>query len=106
MQNAILRRVGPPCSLLKWSPDSAYLFSATIGNVFRVWSTDKKWAAERWTIGAGTMQSACWSPCGTFLLFVTSEDPILYRLQFFEEQIFTSEFAITSYRFLILTAIA
>ncbi|XP_037826248.1 aladin [Lucilia sericata] len=88
MQNTALKRVGPPCSLLKWSPDGSCLFSSTVGNVFRVWSCDKKWQPERWTITTGTIQSACWSPCGGFLLFVTSEEPILYRLQFFEEQLF------------------
>ncbi|XP_067622354.1 aladin-like [Eurosta solidaginis] len=52
-QNTPLRRVGPPCSLLKWSPDAANLFSATVGNVFRVWSANKKWTPERWTINCG-----------------------------------------------------
>lgn len=90
-QNTILKRVGPPSSLLKWSPDGASLFSSTVGNVFRVWSCDKKWQPERWTITAGSVQSASWSPCGGFLLFVTTEEPILYRLQFFEEQLFQSK---------------
>ncbi|TMW40060.1 hypothetical protein DOY81_014859 [Sarcophaga bullata] len=88
MQNTALKRVGQPCALLKWSPDGAYLFSSTVGSVFRVWSCDQKWQPERWTITSGYIQSACWSPCGNFLLFVTSEEPILYRLQFFEEHLF------------------
>ncbi|XP_013112380.2 aladin [Stomoxys calcitrans] len=88
MQNTALKRVGPPCSLLKWSPNSSCLFSSTVTNVFRVWACENKWQPERWTITHGSIQSACWSPCGGFLLFVTSEEPILYRLQFFEEQLF------------------
>lgn len=91
MQNTKLKRVGPPCSLLKWSPDGAFLFSGTVSNVFRVWSANKKWSPERWTVAGATIQSACWSPCSTFLIFVTSEDPILYRLQFFEEKLFASK---------------
>ncbi|XP_054731237.1 aladin [Anastrepha obliqua] len=90
MQNMPLRRVGPPCSLLKWSPNGAFLFAATVGNVFRVWSVHKKWTPERWTINTGIVQSACWSPCGNFLLFVTTGDSILYRLNFQSEQVFAS----------------
>lgn len=86
--SSTLKRVGPPCSILKWSPDGSCLFSATVGNVFRVWSSEKHWEPERWTISSGNIQSACWSPCSTFLLFVTSEESTLYRLQFFEEQLF------------------
>ncbi|XP_011181672.1 aladin [Zeugodacus cucurbitae] len=90
LQNTPVRRVGSPCSLLKWSPDGAYLFSATVGSVFRVWSADKKWTPERWTIKCGVVQSACWSPCGNFLLFVTTGDSILYRLHFQDETVFAS----------------
>ncbi|XP_004527384.1 aladin [Ceratitis capitata] len=90
LQNTPLRRVGPPCSLLKWSPNGSFLFSATVGSVFRVWSADKKWTPERWTINYGVVQSACWSPCGNFMLFVTTGDSILYRLHFQDEQVFAS----------------
>ncbi|XP_055389562.1 aladin [Condylostylus longicornis] len=89
IENSPLRRVGPSCSLLKWSPDGSSLFSSTISNVFRVWSTDC-WTPERWTINFGQIQSAAWSPCGKFLLFVTSEESFLYRLQFVEEQLFAT----------------
>ncbi|KAL5275604.1 AAAS family protein [Megaselia abdita] len=92
--SAPLKRVGLPCSLLKWSPDGTSLFSSTVGNVFRVWATEKKWVPDRWTIGSGSIQSAQWSPCNSFLLFVNSNEPILYQLQFVEEQLFTSNFVI------------
>lgn len=90
-KNTPLKRVGPPCSLLKWSPDRSYLFSATIGNVFRVWTT-KNWTPERWTISKGHIQSAVWSPCSKFLLFITSEESTLYKLQFIEDQLFASKY--------------
>uniref|UniRef100_A0A1A9ZRI3 Aladin seven-bladed propeller domain-containing protein n=1 Tax=Glossina pallidipes TaxID=7398 RepID=A0A1A9ZRI3_GLOPL len=88
MESIALKRVGPRCSLLKWSPDGSCLFSATVGNVCRVWYTERKWQPERWAISKGHIQSACWSPCADFLLFITSEESILYRLQFVEEQLF------------------
>ncbi|XP_055840899.1 aladin [Episyrphus balteatus] len=88
--SSTLKRVGPPCSILKWSPDGSCLFSATVGNVFRVWSAEKHWEPERWTVANGYIQSACWSPCSSFLLFVTSDESTLYRLQFFEEQLFAT----------------
>lgn len=91
--SAPLKRVGLPCSLLKWSPDGTSLFSSTVGNVFRVWATEKNWTPDRWTIGNGSIQSAEWSPCNSFLLFVNSNEPILYQLQFVEEQLFTSNFS-------------
>lgn len=87
--NEPLKRVGPPSSLLKFSPDGSRLFSSTIGTVFRVWDT-QNWMPERWTVPNGTIRSAVWSPCGGYLLFVTSDEPILYSLQFIEQQLFAS----------------
>lgn len=40
----------------------------------------KQWTAERWNTTQGRVQSACWSPCASILLFVTSEETILYSL--------------------------
>lgn len=88
--NEPLKRVGPPSSLLKFSPDGSRLFTSTVGTVFRVWNT-QNWMPERWTVPNGTIQSAVWSPCGGYLLFVTTEEPILYSLQFIEQQLFASE---------------
>lgn len=84
-----MRRVGHPCSLVKWSPDDSKLFSATVGGVFRVWDT-KQWTPERWCVKSGTVQSAAWSPCGLHLLFVTTEDQFIYALKFANEQLFNS----------------
>lgn len=88
-RNTPLKRVGHPCSLIKWSPDNSKLFSATVGGVFRVWYTEK-WTPERWSVKCGTIQSVAWSPCGLHLLFVTTEDQIIYALKFANEQLFNS----------------
>lgn len=85
--NSPLKRVGASCSFIAWSPSSARLCSSTVSNVFRVWHTES-WTPERWTIEKGAIQSAVWSPCGSYLLFVTTEEPFLYNLSFLEEQIF------------------
>uniref|UniRef100_A0A1A9VZT6 Aladin seven-bladed propeller domain-containing protein n=1 Tax=Glossina brevipalpis TaxID=37001 RepID=A0A1A9VZT6_9MUSC len=90
MRNTALKRIWPACSLLKWSPDGSRLFSATVNNVFRIWYIENKWQPERWTIQNGYIQSACWSPCSNFLLFITSEDKVLYCLHFAEEVVFKS----------------
>lgn len=49
-----------------------------------MWDTDK-WVPERWTIASGRVQAACWSPCGSVLLFATSEEPTIYSLKFYKE---------------------
>lgn len=85
-----LKRIGLPASLLFWSPNSQLLFASTIGNVFRVWNTDK-WSPERWTIPKGSIQSAAWSPCSNHLIFITTSDTILYRLCFVDEQLYQSK---------------
>lgn len=85
-----LRRLGAPCTQVKWSPDGCRLFSATMGSVFRVWNANK-WTPERWTVGVGTIQSLTWSPCGSQMVFVTTEEPCLYALHFIEEQVFSSK---------------
>lgn len=82
-----LKRIGLPCALIKWSPNSHRIFTSTIGNVFRVWETNK-WTPQRWTMPIGSIQSAAWSPCSNHLLFVTVNEPILYRLCFVEDQIY------------------
>lgn len=88
-RNTPLKRVGHPCSLIKWSPDGSKLFSSTVGGVFRVWYTEK-WTPERWSVKCGTIQSVAWSPCGLHLLFVTTEDHFIYALKFANEQLFNS----------------
>lgn len=82
-----LKRIGMPCALVQWSPNNQQLFTSTIGSVFRVWNSDK-WTTERWTIPTGAVQSAAWSPCSNHLLFVTTDQPILYSLCFIEEQLY------------------
>ncbi|XP_065086100.1 aladin-like [Ochlerotatus camptorhynchus] len=84
-----LRRVGPPCALLKWCPTGSRLCSTTVSNVFRVWQTDK-WTPDRWTVNHGTIQSVVWSRTGSHLLFVTTDDCFLYSLGFVEDEVFTS----------------
>ncbi|ALC48520.1 CG16892 [Drosophila busckii] len=77
-----LKRLGPPGSLLKWSPGDEWMFAATVDRVFRVWKCAEQWSTDRWVCNGGNVQTACWSPCGRFLLFVSNAEPILYRLQF------------------------
>lgn len=71
----------------QWSLNGAYLFTSSVGNVFRVRNCEK-WNCDRWTIASGHVQSFCWSPCARFLLFVTSDDPLLYSLGFADELLF------------------
>ena len=82
-----LRKTTPPYLHLQWSLNGAYLFTSTVGGVFRVWNCES-WNSDRWTIAAGHVQSFQWSPCARFLLFVTSEDTILYSLGFADELLF------------------
>lgn len=88
-RNTPLKRIGPPCALLTLSSDGNRLFSSTVGNVFRVWTTNR-WQPERWTVPYGSIQTAAWSPCGQYLLFITTDEPILYCLQFIEEQLYAN----------------
>lgn len=84
-----LRRTSIPYLSLQWSLDGAFMFTSTVGNIFRIWDT-QTWKSERWTIANGNIQSFQWSPCSRFLLFVTSEDPILYSLGFADEPLFNN----------------
>lgn len=86
-----LKRIGVPCALLKWSPSSNRLCASTVGNVFRVWNTHN-WIPERWTVPNGSIQSAAWSPCSNHLIFVVTNETILYRLCFVDDQLYQSKF--------------
>lgn len=77
-----LKRLGPPGSLLKWSPGNEWIFASTVDRVFRIWKCHNQWTTDRWVCNEGNVQAACWSPCGRFLVFVSTTEPILYRLQF------------------------
>lgn len=82
-----LRKTSAPYLHLQWSLNGAYLFTSTIGNVFRVWNCET-WKSDRWTVASGHVQSFQWSPCARFLLFATSEDSVLYSLGFADELMF------------------
>jgi aladin len=75
--------------LLKWSPAKDKLLSVSNGLVFRIWDC-QHWESDRWTVLSGRVQAACWSNCGTNLLFATNTEPIIYGLTIKSDQIFTS----------------
>lgn len=35
-----------------------------------------------WSVTSGRVVSACWSPCGSTVLFATSTEPVVYALMF------------------------
>lgn len=103
---------GGGINLVSWSPDTHKLLAATTGVTFRynsinchivtpdyqccqgfqnttffpplpprVWDTTT-WVPERWRVLSGHVKTACWSPCSTVLLFTTSEESVVYALQF------------------------
>lgn len=39
-----------------------------------------KWEPDLWSVASGRVVSACWSPCGSVLLFATSSEAIIYAL--------------------------
>lgn len=48
---------------------------------FRVWNC-RDWNPERWTVQSGRVQAVCWSSTSDFLIFATTEEPVLYGLTF------------------------
>lgn len=85
-----LKKTSPQTVHLQWSMNNAFLFTSSVGSSFRVWNCDN-WNSDKWTIGAGHVQSFQWSPCAKFLLFVTSEESILYALGFADEGLFNEK---------------
>ncbi|XP_047107165.1 aladin-like [Schistocerca piceifrons] len=77
--SAIRKTHGGGVSFIAWSPEK--VFSATTGVVFRVWETNT-WTSEQWTLPFGHVKTACWSPCGSVLLFATSHETVIYSLSF------------------------
>lgn len=92
VQADILKRPsGTGNYLIRWAPDNSKVFTSTNTLVFRVWEC-KTWKAERWHIDTGYVQTACWSPCSSVLLFVTSNEPFIYSLSFVSyDKVFQSE---------------
>ncbi|XP_011144902.2 aladin [Harpegnathos saltator] len=72
-----LRRVGGGgICFTCWSSCGSRLFSASCGNVFRVWNTGvpTPWHTDKWIVPNGRVAVACFGPNLT-LLFATTEDP-------------------------------
>ncbi|XP_076270083.1 aladin-like [Rhynchophorus ferrugineus] len=76
--------------LVKWSPTGEKLFTCSDGLVFRVWDY-RNWECERWTVLSGRVQTACWSNCGTTLLFATSTEPIIYGVIVKNDLVFATD---------------
>lgn len=85
-------------ALVRFSPAGDKLFTASTGlvfrylvkskikinlhnSIFRVFNC-KNWHPERWTIQSGHVQAVCWSNSSDFLIFATTNEPILYGLTF------------------------
>lgn len=56
----------------------------------RVWDY-RNWECERWTVLSGRVQSACWSNCGTTLLFATNTEPIIYGVIVKSDLVFAND---------------
>lgn len=111
-----LKRPGGTGNLLvKWSPSGEKLFTSTNTLVFRfekflngffrrifngiclcrVWDC-RNWDCERWTILTGRIQTACWTNCGTNLLFATTTETVIYGVVIKSDKIFTTNMEDTS----------
>jgi hypothetical protein len=44
-----------------------------------VWNR-KDWSAERWAVTHGIVVAACFSPCGSVLLFTSSDEPFVFAI--------------------------
>lgn len=87
---AIKRSAGGGKSLVKWAPDGSKLFSASLGIIFRMWNCSN-WSSERWDVGEGRIQCACFSTCGTILLFSTTTEPTIFALRSDAEGIWANQ---------------
>ncbi|XP_028842607.1 aladin isoform X2 [Denticeps clupeoides] len=77
-----LQRVGGGgVTFLSWAPDGGRVLAATPSALFRVWET-RMWTCERWPCLKGRLQTGCWSPDGTRLLFSVQNEMVIYALTF------------------------
>ncbi|XP_076802961.1 aladin-like [Clavelina lepadiformis] len=74
-------------SRLLFSPDGNKVITTTPSSSFRVFET-ATWTNERWSKLAGRVQSSCWNPSGTLLLFALYRDPRIYSLTFSDSSSF------------------
>jgi len=79
-----LHRVGPSLSFVSWSPCNQRLLASTNSSTFRIWET-MTWTSEKWEDLNGKCTSACWSSCGSFMLFSVSDEPVIYYTHFYTD---------------------
>ncbi|CAH0389778.1 unnamed protein product [Bemisia tabaci] len=72
---------GGGVSLVSYSPSNDRVFAATTNIVFRIWNTEE-WQCDRWSMSSGHVNNACWSPCGSVVLFTTTTEAAIYALTF------------------------
>jgi len=85
----LLRRISSETlNFVHWSPDNTKVFSCSINETFRIWSTDK-WTSDKWSVSNHSrVQCACWSPCSSILLFATASCSIINAIDFRQKDIF------------------
>lgn len=76
----IKRLGGGGVHLATWSPLGSAVVAATTSTVFRIWNTSN-WTPERWWTQSGFINNFAWSPCGSTILFTTSEDCRIFCLR-------------------------
>ncbi|VVC42525.1 WD40/YVTN repeat-like-containing domain,WD40 repeat [Cinara cedri] len=75
-------------NFVHWSPDNTKVFSCSINDQFRIWSTDK-WTSDKWSVSNGSrVQCACWSPCSSILLFATDSCPTINAIDLRKSNVF------------------
>lgn len=82
--DSAIQRVGSDLSLVEWSPCGQRLITATYSSLFRVWES-KTFDDAKWTDLNGRCTSACWSLCGSYLLFTVANEPFIYYSQFYSK---------------------
>jgi WD40 repeat protein len=68
--------------LAAWSPKASAVLVATPSSLFRIWRPDEMWSYDNWHVASKSrVQTVCWSPSGSHLLFATEDEPIIYSLR-------------------------
>lgn len=56
-----------------------FLTSNNEYGLLSVWDR-RDWSSERWAVTRGRVVAACFSPCGSLLLFTSSEEPLVFAI--------------------------
>ncbi len=77
---SLFRVGGGGVPFISWSPADDKILATSPSTTFRIWERNSHWTTKLWKTPKLAIESACWTPDSTTLLFASGE--MIYAVHF------------------------